>query len=214
LLKKEDKIFLGVLAVVGVIAFVLLMHSYTQTSNEYTVAPMAIKEIPFNAIKVDDARASFTPYNGIIYGKNVSFLPANVNDENFFKIEQFDQIKFSINNKRDGTSVYQDEVVISIRGIKYSQLPIVYDYRRELSIWPAGLSRVSWYTGDGVSFTTTESAPWAVNTKVSKMGTGFAFVASVVLSFIIAYCVGIIAIIINRAGEYLSERKSAKANKT
>ncbi len=187
-MNKKDKIFYGSWAIVGVIVFLLLTNSYVNAPDEYIAAPMAIKEIPLNAVKFDDARASFVPYNGIIYGKNVSFLPVNVNDENFFKITQFDQIKFSIKNKRSGTAVYQDTATISVRGIKHSELPIVYDYSKEISLWPAELSRASWYNSEGVSFTITETAPWLVNVKISKE-TGFAFIASVVLSIIVGYLV-------------------------
>ncbi len=204
-MKREDKIFGVAWAIAGVAVFVLLMNSYAQTPDEYIASPMAIKEIPLNANKVDDVKACIIPYKGIDYGRDVNFLPTVVNNEEFFKIKSLDEINFSINYKRSGAAIDQDTIVVSIRGIKHSELPLVYDYSEELSLWPAELSRASWYNSDGIRFTANENTPWAVNVKISKQA-HFAVIASLVLSIIIGYLAAIIAVSTNRLRERLLKK--------
>lgn len=183
------------------------MNSYAQTPNEYIAAPITVKEIPLSAVKLDNIKTRIVHYNGIDYGRDVNFLPSAVNNEEFFKIKSLDEINFSINYKRSGTTIYQqDAAIVSIRGIKYSELPLVYDYSKELSLWPAELSRAGWYTRDGISFTAAETAPWTVKVKISKEAP-FAVIASLVLSIIVGYLVAIMAVKIYQLREKHRSKK-------
>lgn len=199
-MKREDKIFYGTWAVVGIISFLLLINSYNQTPDEYTAKPIIIEGVPSNADRAEDIKAITVSYDNIIYGKNVSFLSVKVNDENSFKIKKFDQIKFSIDNKKIGTTVYRDEVVISIRGVVYSDLPLVYDYREELFIQPKEAS--NWYDSQATTFSISDNPPWVLNVKTSKVNTVVALFVAGIMGGVIGFIAGLVAVIINRIWEY------------
>jgi len=203
-LKREDKIFYGTWAVIGIISFLLLINSYNQTPDEYIAKPIILEGVPSNADRAEDIRAITVFYDNIIYGKNVSFLSVKVNDKNSFKVKKFDQIKFSVDNKKIGTTVYRDEVVISIRGVVYSDLPLAYEYREELFIQPKEAN--NWYDSQATVFSISDNPPWVLNVKTSKVNTAVALFVAGIMGGVIGFIAGLVAVIINRIWEYLITR--------
>lgn len=209
-MNKEDKIGYAVGIIVGIIMLLLTMQTYNQMPGEIVISPIVLTDIPSGAHKVEDVNAPVL-YNGIAYGKNVSFLSVKAYDKNFFENKQFDQIDFAISNKRDHNGNDEDTAIVFIRGINYSELPIVYDYKKEFYLFPREASQL-WYNfdGDGLTWTASEKAPWALNVKVTKIDQSEAFLASAVQGIVVGFIGGLIGVLITRIFEYARKKFGKK----
>lgn len=214
-MNKEEK-FLGVIIAVSVVLFLVYgINLYFQTSNEI-VQSIEIEDVPVGANKVGDIKTANVSYNEVDYGKNVSFLSVRVFDKKFFKIKKLDQINFSVENKRSGTIIYRDTVIVSIRGIAKAELPIVYDYTAELSLRFKGIDK-PWYTDSGFTWNVNDQYPWILSVKNVKRPLTDSVIISILAGVIIGFIIGFILIALSRTLRYIwkfAKLKFSKKTKT
>lgn len=188
-METRNKIFWTVGIVLGIVAIIFAQISYDQTPTKYSAWPREITEIPLNAEKVENAKATNILYNNITYGADIDFLPDKVKDASVFGKIQFDRILFSVHTKLYGTAEQKERIVIYIRGIKHDQLPLVYDYQQEINLWPEGKINPIWFNVNNFKWELSKGVPWIISVEVSKIG----FTSSLLISLLVALIVGVLS---------------------
>lgn len=196
-MKGADKLYYAVWTIAGVIVFLFFAISYFSAADNYSVPAVQVKNIPIGAEKVGSIYEKNLTYGNFTYGpgENLEFVSDKANDLKIYE-SGLDAIWFSIDRV---DSFEERKVIVSIRGINYSKLPVVYDHREELYVVPEDLRGLSWYENKGL--TVTENAPWEITTKVTKntvtTGVGVSaiagFLAGLILAEIVKFIYGTFA---------------------
>ncbi len=181
------------LATAFILAFAigfLLMFSLYLAADEQRVATMAIEDIPHNA--VEDAAVKNQP----IYWKDNIYKPEELRsviipDTDYFKVNPMD-IKFFVDYKKDSGA----SSTIFIRGIKYSELPFVYDYEKEIDLEPADVVykyHAKFY--ELKEFKVSKNPPWVVSVGYQKIGPSMGVLISVFFGIFALAVVWVVAIV-------------------
>lgn len=175
--KKIIKNLPSIGSIAGIIVFwaifLVLLNSYICAEDQYYKS-ITLDEVPANAIY---ANMGGQP---TYWGNNTKtvFVP----DTSFFKLEKMDNLSFSIGHENEFTCSERAVLTLLVRGVKYINLPFVYEYKGEVNLRSGDLR----YKFN--KFSISETAPWILTIEYKKES----LLTAVLLNFIIALGAGIV----------------------
>ncbi len=154
------------------------------------MATIAIEDVPYNAVEDVTVKNQSIHWKGNVY-KPEELRSIIVPDVNYFKVNSMDSVRFSV-----GYSKFSS--VVFIRGIKYSEIPFVYDYERKVDLEPADAvfehNFIKCY--ELKEFKVSENPPWVINAKYQKDGLAEGMFMSICLGFFAGLAMWIVVMFI------------------
>ncbi len=200
-MNKQEKVVYALSGVAFAVIFLLVFGSYL-VADEQRMATIAIEDVPFNAIEDTAVKNQPIYWKGNVYEPE-KLKSIEVPNTDYFKINPMDSIKFSV-----GYRYNRIAPTVFVRGIKYNDLPFVYDYERGINLGPADdVVFIQYVSGfrqyELKEFKISKSPPWIIDIRYQKIGLLDGILMSIFLGFFAGYAtcfiVMIIAIIIMMA---------------
>jgi hypothetical protein len=163
-------------------------------------------EIPENA-KLVEYIDKDVPYNDIFYGYDEEFSSFKVNGPWFFEKRSLDEIRFSIRFEPMDVFGTKIKALIFVRGIDYTELPMVHDYQTKVTIKAEEMGLFNWYEP---KFYLTERAPWTVITRYIKNDPAYAVELSLFAAALIGLVSAFIVTLIQKQADTMHKTESNK----
>lgn len=210
--KQEKLLWISIVAAgVAFVIVTLVMFGLYLAIDEQRVATIATENVPYNA--VEDAAVK----NQSIYWKGNVYKPKElksimVPDVNYFKVNPMDSIKFSVDYKFDDNNGRSTRsTTVFVRGVKYNELPFIYDYEREIDLKPHDI--VCKYGAryyDLEELKVSKSPPWVINAKYQKVGLLMGMLGSAILGLFVSISMWIMTIIVMAIATIITITKALK----
>ncbi len=194
------------------ITFLLVFSSYF-VADEQRMATIAIKDVPYNAI--EDAAVKNQPiyWKGNVYEpeklKSISVL-----DIGYFKVNPMDNVKFSVGYEYSYEhGVGRHYTTVFVRGVKYNDIPFVYDYEREIDLKPADVVPDIFGQYELKEFRVSKNPPWVIDIKYQKSGLLSNIFTSVGFGFLASLAIGLVTIMATTFAMIINIKKKIKQEK-